>query len=230
MGRHLVRRWRQRPPSWCGTESTPPCSRSGINALDRTVLDRHDSNAALGANVVAIGVPTALALLTVLDTGVRHWRARLTDAVVIAEAVVWTGAVQDVVRRAVRRPRPFMFTPGLNPSGRTGPEADFSFFSGHTSNLFALATGAAYTYSLRHPRSRWQYLVWSLAMAGAMVEPVLRALSGEHFPTDCIFGALVGSAFGVLIPALHRRPGPLRLIPAAEVTPRGSTVALRGVF
>lgn len=218
------------PPSWCGTASTPPCDPHGIDALDRTVLGRYDPKAALGANVMAGVVPGALAVLDVVDAGVTHWRGWLTDGVVVAEAVVWTGAVQDIVRRAVRRPRPFMYTPGLNPGAREGPEANFSFFSGHTSNVFALATATAYTYSLRHPGSKWQYLVWTLAMAGATTEPILRALSGEHFPTDAIVGALVGSAFGILVPALHRRRGRLQLAPSASVTPAATAVALGGRF
>jgi hypothetical protein len=69
---------------------------------------------------------------------------------------VWDGAVQDIVRRAVRRPRPYMYTPGLNPTQREGPEASLSFFSGHTSGTFAMATATAMTYSLRHPGSKWQ--------------------------------------------------------------------------
>jgi membrane-associated phospholipid phosphatase len=218
------------PPSWCGTASTPPCDAHGLNALDRTVLGRFDTKAALAANVMVGVVPGALTVLDVLDAGITHWRGWLTDAVVITEAVVWTGAVQDIVRRAVRRPRPYMYTPGLNPGGREGPEADFSFFSGHTSNVFAMATATAYTYSLRHPGSKWQYLVWTLAMAGATTEPVLRTLSGGHFPTDCIVGALVGSSFGILIPALHRRRGRVQLAPSASITPLGSTVSLAGRF
>lgn len=218
------------PPPWCGTMSTPACDPSGLNALDRTILGRYDPNASLAANVLVGVVPGALVALDVIDAGVTHWRGWLTDAVVITEAVVWSGAVQDIVRRAVRRPRPYMYTPGLNPGAREGPEADFSFFSGHTSNTFAMATATAYTYSLRHPHSKYKWLVWTLAMAGATTEPVLRTLSGEHFPTDCIVGALVGSSFGVLIPALHRRRGPFHVIPSASIGPQGSSVALAGVF
>ena len=74
-----------------------------------------------------------------------------------------------------------MYTPGLNPTEREGAEADFSFFSGHTSNTFAMVTAAAFTYTLRHPHSKWNWLVWSLAIAGESTEPVLRVLAGDHF-------------------------------------------------
>src|SRR4051812_5397275 len=199
------------PPPWCGTMSTAPCDASGVNALDRTAIGLYDPKARTAANVMVGVVPAAFTVLDIVDTGVTHWRGWLTDAVVITEAVVWSGAVQDIVRRAVRRPRPYMYVAGLNPSEREGPEADFSFFSGHTSNTFAMVTAAAFTYHLRHPRSKWRYLVWALAVAGETTEPVLRVLAGDHFPVDCIVGALVGTSAGILFPALHRRRVPVRI-------------------
>ena len=63
----------------------------------------------------------------------------------------------------------------------------------------------SYTLTLRQPRSRWNYLVWPVLLAVATIEPVLRVISGDHFPTDVISGALAGSAFGLLVPAIHRR-------------------------
>ena len=216
------------PPPWCGTLSTAPCDPAGLNALDRAAVGVFDPRAGTAANVLVGVVPAAFTVLDIVDNGITHWRGWLTDAVVITEAVVWSGAVQDVVRRAVRRPRPYMYTPGLNPGEREGAEASFSFFSGHTSNTFAMVIAAAYTYSLRHPGSRWQYLVWTLALAGASTEPVLRVLAGGHFPTDVIVGALVGSSAGILVPALHRRRTSLRL--TASVSGEQALVGLGGRF
>ncbi|HWE30334.1 MAG TPA: phosphatase PAP2 family protein, partial [Polyangia bacterium] len=214
------------PPPWCGTMSTPACDRNGVNALDRLAFGLFDPSARTAADAVAYVVPAAFTVLDVVDAGIKHWRGWLVDAVVITEAVVWTGAAQDIVRRATRRPRPYMYTPGLNPSAREGAEADFSFFSGHTSNTFAMVTAAAFTYTLRHPHSKWRWLVWSLAVAGETTEPVLRVLAGDHFPTDCIVGALVGTSAGILFPALHRRRVPIRIVSSAA--PNGSTVGVAG--
>ena len=98
-------------PPWCGTMSTPPCNPHSLNALNRLAVGLDDSRARLAANIVAGVVPGAFALLVVADAGVKNWRGWLIDAAVIAEATLWTGAVQDIVRRAVRRPRPFMYVP-----------------------------------------------------------------------------------------------------------------------
>jgi membrane-associated phospholipid phosphatase len=201
---------------------------NSVNALDRTAIGLYDTKARLAANVMVGVVPGAFTILDIVDAGVTNWKSWLTDAVVITEAVVWSGAVQDIVRRSVRRPRPYMYTPGLNPTERDGPEADFSFFSGHTSNTFAMVTAAAFTFTLRHPHSKWRWLVWSLAIAGETTEPVLRVLAGDHFPVDCIVGAIVGTSAGILFPALHRRHVPIRVI--SSITPTASTVGVAGAF
>jgi membrane-associated phospholipid phosphatase len=216
------------PGSWCGTSTTQPCNSSGINGLDRVALGLYSPGAATAANVIAGVVPGALIVFDIVDSGLKNWRGWLGDAVVVAEATLWSGAIQDVVRRAARRPRPFMYTPGLNPGEREGGEADLSFFSGHTSNLFAMVTATAYSYTLRHPRSKWNYLVWSLSMGAASVEPVMRVWSGAHFPTDCIVGAVVGTASGLLFPEIHRRHWPVQL--TASSSSDHTTVAVVGRF
>ena len=50
----------------------------------------------------------------------------------------------------------------------------------------------------------WRFLVWSVALSLASTVGVLRYVSGSHFPSDIITGALVGSAVGVTVPLLHR--------------------------
>jgi membrane-associated phospholipid phosphatase len=216
------------PPPWCGTMETAPCDAGGVNALDHLAIGLYSKSSHAAADAMVGIVPGAFTILDVVDAGVTHWRGWLTDAVVITEAVVWSGALQDIVRRAVRRPRPYMYQPGLNPTEREGAEADFSFFSGHTSNTFAMVTAAAFTFTLRHPHSKWRWLVWSLAIAGETTEPVLRVLSGDHFPPDCIVGALVGTSAGILFPALHRKHLPIRIVSSA--TPTATTVGVAGTF
>ncbi|HZS35408.1 MAG TPA: phosphatase PAP2 family protein [Polyangia bacterium] len=195
------------PPPSCGAPSTPACDVTQVNALDRSAIYYNPSLRGVATGVGL--VPVAFLLIPFIDAGPRHWRSWLTDFVVIAEALAWDGAVQDVVRRAVRRPRPFLYLDGAGGFERTSAEATFSFYSGHTSFAFTLATSVAFTFQLRHPRSRWCALVWTALLSVATIEPILRVLAGDHFPTDVIVGALTGSAFGVLLPALHRKTGVL---------------------
>ena len=189
---------------FCGGSATPACDRSGLNAFDRLALDHSSAGARTAADVISF-VPIAYLGIDMFDVGLRHWKTYLTDLWVVAESLAWNGAIQDIVRRAVRRPRPFLYSPGVYPSERDGSEAGFSFYSGHTSFAFALAVSASYTFTLRHPHSWWRYVVWPALLAVASIEPVLRVYSGDHFPADVIVGAVAGSAVGLFFPAVHRR-------------------------
>ena len=189
---------------FCGGTNTPPCDASQVNAFDRLAIGHSSQPARTAADIISF-VPIAYLALDMIDVGARHWKTYLTDLWVVAEALAWNGAVQDIVRRAVRRPRPFLYSPGVYPSERDRPEAGFSFYSGHTSFAFALATSCSYTYTLRHPHSPWRWVIWPALMAVASIEPILRVYSGDHFPTDVIVGAVAGSAIGLLFPAVHRR-------------------------
>ncbi len=211
-----------------------PCDPSKLNSLDRHFVGYHNADARTGANAL-LGLPAVYALFDFIDVGPKRWRGYLSDFLVMTEALAWDGALQEIVRRAVRRPRPYLYQAGVYPTDRTSPEASFSFYSGHTSATFNIAVSFAYTYSLRHPGSKWRALVWSLVMAAASVEPFLRVGSGDHFPTDVIVGAAIGSTLGLVIPALHRVkantvPGVrnLRLVPNVEGD--RTTVSLAGNF
>jgi len=192
------------PPPACD-----PCDANLLNAFDRSALGLHDARWRWAGNLLLVTPAASFLLLDVLDVGARRWRAWLTDFVVIVEAMVIDGAIEELFRRAVRRPRPYLYEPGVYPEDRRSAEASFSFYSGHTSAMFVMSVGLAYTWTLRHPGSRWRWLVWSGLLAVASVLPVARVLSGDHFPTDVIVGAVVGSSMGLFIPTLHRRRAPL---------------------
>jgi membrane-associated phospholipid phosphatase len=185
--------------------SCDPCAPGDLNGLDRPVVHFSSESADIGSDVMLFAVP-ALALGGALLNleGRWGWTGVLEDAVLIAEAVALSAAVQQIVRHAVRRPRPFMYRAGARPEDRADADSTLSFFSGHTAAAFAAATAFAYTYTVRRPRNRWRLLVWIGALLAATSVPLLRVASGEHFWSDVIVGATVGSGFGVLVPMLHR--------------------------
>ncbi len=222
-------------PPFCGGTNTPPCDASKLNSFDRLAVGHSSSPARTAADVLSF-IPIVYLGIDMWDVGIRHWKTYFTDLWVVAEVLAWNGAFQDIVRRAVRRPRPFLYTPGVYPAERDRADAGLSFYSGHTSFAFALATAAAYTFTLRHPKLWVRWLVWPGLMAVASIEPVLRIYSGDHFPTDVIVAAVIGSSIGLLIPALHRRTARstpkvltgMRLVPTT--TPEATVISLVGRF
>ncbi|MEM9647950.1 MAG: phosphatase PAP2 family protein [Bacteroidota bacterium] len=68
---------------------------------------------------------------------------------------------------------------------------DYSFFSGHASSSFALATMA---YLLLRKRANW---VWAFFLWPSLFA-YSRIYVGVHYPLDIIVGAAVGSLSGIL--------------------------------
>ena len=213
-------------PPECGNPT--PCDAGKLNALDRLTVGWHDTDARLVANLTLLTPAAFFLFMNVIDVGVTNWRSYLTDATVMLESLVLDGILDEIVRRAVRRPRPYLYQAGVYPEERNLAEATFSFYSGHTSGMFNMMSGLSYTWTLRHPDSRYRYLVWTALLAMATIEPIARVISGDHFPTDCIVGALIGTSLGVLIPALHRRKSQVMIAPAMESN--GASLRLIGQF
>jgi len=225
--------------TWAGCAA---CDRGSINALDRTALGNHSAPA---KTVSDIGLISLIALPFALDLGdsliqrardrspqrSRHIRGWGNDVVVLLETFAVTYASTNVVKFALRRPRPYSYEPDSDVGDPTENDARLSFFSGHASLSFAMATSYAYLFQARHPRSRWVAPVWVLGMSLASVTAVARVEAGKHFWTDVIVGAAVGTGIGLLVPALHRsRVLGQRVGLSLAPTRRGSLLVLQGRF
>jgi|SRR5699024_1629890 len=71
----------------------------------------------------------------------------------------------------------------------------FSFFSGHASFSFAIITFTVLV--LRH-KTKWIYLTWIFPLLFA----TSRMITGVHFPSDIIVGAIIGALVGILMHSL----------------------------
>jgi len=142
-----------------------------------------------------------------------------TDVLLLAEALAVNALLTEVLKTAIRRPRPYTFLDpaDVDPSQRealvdaqSGNNADWSFPSGHTSTAFTAATAGATLLTLELlGRSRWAIaLAWVGGMSVATTTGVLRVAAGRHFPSDVLTSALLGTAIGAAVPLAHWRPVP----------------------
>lgn len=198
------------------------CDPASVNALDRTVIGNRSPGAQVVSDVflgAAIALPFGADLLDVLVTRPRDGARGLgADALVLAETFALNFLVNNVVKYAVARPRPLAYDPQFEEEKRLDPDAALSFYSGHSSTAFAMATAYSYLFMKRHPRSRWVIPVWILSEGLAASTAFLRVHAGKHFYTDVLTGAAVGAAAGLLIPVLHHRAlagSAVRLAPTA---------------
>lgn len=127
----------------------------------------------------------------------RRARGFWVDALVIAESAVLAADLNEIVKIAVARERPYAHF-GAADSSTIPAGANVSFFSGHTTLAFALASSAGTVCSLRGYRGA--PVVWAAGMMVAAGTAYLRIAADQHYATDVLAAAVVGTAFGVGIP------------------------------
>lgn len=193
---------------WCGLD----CEPGTVNAFDRNVIGNDLEGAAITSDIMVISniaLPHVAGLLDQLvSEPVDGWSGYGKDTLVLLETLAVNMAVNQVVKYAVRRPRPYVYDHDVSDAERTTSEAAVSFYSAHTSNSFCMATAYSYIFTLRHPDSPLVIPVWLSTHALAAGTAGLRVFAGKHFWSDIIVGAVVGSGIGLLVPYLHLRKTP----------------------
>jgi membrane-associated phospholipid phosphatase len=185
---------------------SPVCDPSGVNGWDRTVIDHHNENAATASDVLVAVLPAQAIWLVLGDFLHLGGDDGMADILIMTEVLTVSGAVNQVVKMGVARPRPYMYREDDGSGLRKNNADDYrSFYSMHTSTVFSVLTGAAFIFSKRYPDSRLRWLVWTFALSGGATVAALRVGAGKHFYTDVITGAAAGCAVGLIVPAVHLR-------------------------
>jgi membrane-associated phospholipid phosphatase len=201
----------------------PLCDKTDLNALDRTTAGFWSPNWLLASNVGLIAAGAGVVAMLADDEGALN---ALNDSVVIAESAMSATAVASIMTIAAGRPRPFLYGDKAPVSDRNGSDAGNSFLSSHSAVSFAIATSTYVAMHRLHPRSQLPYAVLGLGLGAASFVATSRVMAGQHFITDAVGGALVGSSVGVLISSLHGSP--VAIVPVAGEHERG--LGIRGRF
>lgn len=138
---------------------------------------------------------TAIAVTAVLVVGLRIWRGRWRESLVILVCIVGELTIFLGVTSTVHRKRPAV--PHLDPAPPTS-----SFPSGHTGAAVALYVGLAVTLLLvtRKQNHRAAYVVAAcLLCLVPVIVAVSRVYRGMHFASDVVAGALAGGLWMVMV-------------------------------
>jgi membrane-associated phospholipid phosphatase len=205
----------------------PYCDPDSINPWDRRVVPHHNENAKIASDVLVVALPAQALWLVLLDSQRLGAKAGVSDVIILAEVLGVQAAVNQIVKTAVKRPRPYMYREESLDGLRKNNADDYrSFYSSHTSTVFAVLTGASTIVSLRYPHSGLKWLMWTVAMAGGASVAMLRTLAGKHFYTDVLIGGIAGIGVGVAVPLLHCK----RQKSNRKVTLHPSGLGLAGTF
>src|SRR5262249_53895304 len=115
--------------------------------------------------------------------------AYFTDAGLWLEAITVDAALNQIVKMAVRRPRPFVYSANVSSADLASSESFVSFYSEHSSIAFTAAAFYTTLFALKHPKQRLLAASVGVVMFGlASATAVLRVAEGKHFPTDVMTG------------------------------------------
>ncbi len=180
-----------------GPPPCAPCDPAGLWGIDRWAIHPVDMRAGRASDVLLLSVAGSAGLASVL--GVPADRARGNVAVYL-DAISLTGATTDWLKVLVHRSRPVLYT--ANAVAAAGShESRVSFPSGHTSFAFAAAT----SYAVLARRQQLPHATRNsvLLLLGAAGVGALRVAAHQHFPTDVLAGAALGSGIGWLVATVH---------------------------
>jgi membrane-associated phospholipid phosphatase len=172
---------------------------STVFALDRPLMAAYNGAVDLASDfslAVAVAAPAALVLgREIVDV--------LTIAVMYTETIAIAQGLKETLKGALPRYRPYVYS--AIPGPDMGSDEYASFPSGHTTIAFASAAFLASVMAALEPDSPWTppAAVGSFLLAGATA--VLRMAAGQHFLTDVLAGAALGSLVGSVVPLVHRR-------------------------
>ena len=177
--------------------------------------------------IAGLGLPMIAAFTADETDGVRFERW-LDDAIPILESAVLSALVNQIVKLSVGRQRPFVHFG--DPARPAELDDNLSFYSGHTTLTFAIATSAGV---VAHRRGyRLEPLVWSAGYALAAATGYLRIAADKHYLTDVVTGAAAGAALGLAVPLLlhPHLSSHTPLGSQVSVVPTGNGLAVLGQF
>ena len=220
---------------WCdnapdGSSSLNPVDGWGRGIRARSASGQHRADVASSVIDYA-ALPLALVgteawVLSAHQATRRAWE----DALDVGEAVALAGVLDQAVKFAAGRERPFVHALPASDKAFTAQPSDnnLSFYSGHSTVAFSLVVAAGTVATLRgYEGAGW---IWGVGLPLATAVPVLRMVADKHYLSDVVVGTLLGAGIGVAVPVLlHRRKGATPLLNARlGVGPDGITLTWVG--
>ena len=218
------------PPGcrWCATNGFD----DGVRRLFNPSLTP-SSNGVAGPDV-ASGITLGLTagamvgvdlLLSWRDGAVQDFWADLT---ITAEAALAASCVNQVVKFAVGRARPYTIgAPASLLAVSNADDQNLSFFSGHTSFVFAAVGAAGTVATMRGYRLGW--LTWVVGIPLALSTTLLRLAADKHWASDTLVAMVVGAGVGVGLPLLFHGPVS-RALPQVTISVVPGGLGLSGRF
>ena len=188
---------------------TAPLSVAAINNLDRNTVNPFDQPttylwsptvARVSDGLLYTSMVAPIALLA--DPQIR--KDALPIGLLYVETFALTVGITMLTKVLLKRPRPFVYGTAAPWAEKQEKDAQYAFFSGHTSVSAAMCFMTAKVYHDYNKGKKSVPWVWAAAATVPAATGILRQQAGKHFWTDVIAGYALGAAIGILVPELHR--------------------------
>jgi membrane-associated phospholipid phosphatase len=185
------------------------CRPSSLDEGVRDALLWRDPRVADEASDVTAFVLVPAATLGLDALAAAHDRASRginVDALLVLEATVLALDANELAKLLLARERPYVHVPhpDENTRRRHTDDDDVSFFSGHTTEAFALVAATGTVATMRG--YRWAAVPWVVGGGFAIATGYLRIAGDRHWFTDVLVGMLVGMGIGIAVPFLFHAP------------------------
>lgn len=170
-------------------------AQSGLQRFDDNTLEYLEAHRTPGQtkawlfisntnDYVNVAIPAGLLVAGIID----HNPDMRQNALYVATSTATTFLLNTLIKKLVKRPRPFIQNAHLT---AVYQPSSTSFPSGHTSSAFSSATALVRAYP------KWYVIAPAFLWSGAV--GYSRMYLGVHYPTDVTAGALLGAgtAFGL---------------------------------
>ncbi len=166
-------------------------------AIDKTVIEKtleaQKGRVQVGMKLAsALGEPWALWPATILVAA--RWLAqedRRADAAVLAIAIAGSGTMNSLLKKIVRRPRPFFMVPKLKSSGSSFPSSHVTMSVATYGTMSLLVIHAGKDKGKR--RAVVRLMALTMALCGLIGWS--RIYLGVHHPSDVVAGWIAGTTW-----------------------------------
>ncbi len=192
---------------WIPVRDGPLWERQIFGAIDDRVKDNFSDSASWLSDLTLISslaIPLVVTLPDGFSGGFDGDNARRT--LLYGESLAINGLLSTITKYVVQRPRPYTYHPDPRVkkfASEAGKDTRLSFYSGHASTAFAAAVAGSYLFAANSDDRDARAVMWFTEVMLATATANLRVRAGRHFYSDIVLGAIVGSAIGFIVPALH---------------------------
>lgn len=175
-----------------------PYNKSDVNSFDRLIMTPYSHTLDKAGDIIT--VVTLAAPLTLLATPSSEW---FPECVMYAESCILSFGMEELGKNLVKKPRPYMYFDNYPQDEVENGDYLNAWPSAHSTMAFTSAAFTSYVFGKYYPESPWRFAVAGGVYTLAFTTAALRLASGNHFLTDVLSGAAIGTLNGFVIPYLH---------------------------